>query len=125
MPAYHLRRTLEHADGRCGLAFASDRLEADDAEAAIRRARDLCRTAANMLLTGAVLTDSLRPDPVVVHPGAGPGAALRPADELRAPTEPARIGAPCNARGPRAVVPHGRGPERPRARPSELPGELP
>ncbi|SEO29557.1 hypothetical protein SAMN02799625_02931 [Methylobacterium sp. UNC300MFChir4.1] len=59
MPAYHLRRTLEHADGRCGLAFASDRLEADDAEAAIRRARDLCRTAANMLLTGAVLTDSL------------------------------------------------------------------
>ncbi|KAA0122927.1 hypothetical protein CIW48_15960 [Methylobacterium sp. P1-11] len=58
MPAYHLRRTREHADGRCGLAFASDCLEADDVEAAIRIARGLCRSAANMLLTGAVLTDS-------------------------------------------------------------------
>lgn len=58
MPAYHLRRTMEHADGRCGLAIASDRLEADDAEAAIRRARELCVKAAGMLLTGAVLTDS-------------------------------------------------------------------
>lgn len=57
MPAYRLRRTLEHADGRCGLAFASDSLEAEDAEAAIRAARDLCRRAAGMLLTGAVLTD--------------------------------------------------------------------
>lgn len=59
MPAYHLRRTLEHADGRCGLAFASDRLEAEDADAAIRRARELCHEAAGMLLTGAVLMDPL------------------------------------------------------------------
>ncbi|MBE7244266.1 MAG: hypothetical protein INR63_04900 [Actinomycetospora chiangmaiensis] len=59
MPAYHLRRTMEHANGRSGLAFASDSLEADDVEAAIRDARDLCRKAAGMLLTGAVLTDSL------------------------------------------------------------------
>jgi hypothetical protein len=59
MPAYHLRRTMEHADGRCGLAFASDRLEAEDAEAAIRGARDLCRKAAGMLLTGAVLMDEV------------------------------------------------------------------
>ncbi|MEL6064956.1 hypothetical protein [Methylobacterium sp. DCY52] len=59
MPAYRLRRTLEHADGRCGLAFASDTLEADDAEAAIRAARELCVKAAGMLLTAAVLTDSL------------------------------------------------------------------
>ena len=59
MPAYHRRRTMEHADGRSGLAFASDSLEADDAEAAIRGARDLCRNAAGMLLTGAVLTDPL------------------------------------------------------------------
>jgi len=58
MPAYRLRRTLEHADGRCGLAFASDSLEAADAEAAILKARDLCRQAAGMILTGAVLTDS-------------------------------------------------------------------
>jgi hypothetical protein len=59
MPAYHLRRTLEHADGRPGLAFASDRLEAADAEAAIRAAQTVCRTDAGMLLTGAVLLDSL------------------------------------------------------------------
>ncbi|WP_457108520.1 hypothetical protein [Methylobacterium sp. P5_C11] len=58
MPAYHLRRTLEHADGRSGLAFASDLLEADDVEAAIRAARTLCGTATGMLLTGAVLTDA-------------------------------------------------------------------
>lgn len=50
---------MEHANGRSGLAFASDSLEADDVEAAIRDARDLCRKAAGMLLTGAVLTDSL------------------------------------------------------------------
>ena len=43
MPAYHLRRTLEHADGRSGLAFASDSLEAADADAAILKAREpLC-----------------------------------------------------------------------------------
>jgi hypothetical protein len=57
MPAYHLRRTLEHADGRSGLAFASDSLEAADAETAILKARELCRRAAGMLLTGAVLMD--------------------------------------------------------------------
>jgi len=33
-------------------------VEADDVEAAIRNARDPCRSAATMLLTGAVLTDS-------------------------------------------------------------------
>jgi hypothetical protein len=57
MPAYHLRRTLEHADGRSGLAFASDSLEAADADAAILKARELCHKAAGMLLTGAVLMD--------------------------------------------------------------------
>jgi hypothetical protein len=57
MPAYHLRRTLEHADGRSGLAFASDSLEAADAETAILKAKELCRRAAGMLLTGAVLMD--------------------------------------------------------------------
>jgi hypothetical protein len=57
MPAYHLRRTLEHADGRSGLAFASDSLEAADADAAILKARERCRKAAGMLLTGAVLMD--------------------------------------------------------------------
>ena len=57
MPAFHLRRTMEHADGRSGLAFASDQLEAEDVEAAIRGAKDLCRRAAGMLLTGAVLMD--------------------------------------------------------------------
>jgi hypothetical protein len=57
MPAYHLRRTLEHADGRPGLAFACDSLEAADADAAILKAQDLCRKAAGMLLTGAVLMD--------------------------------------------------------------------
>ena len=39
MPAYHLRRTLEHADGRSGLAFACDSLEAADADAAILKAQ--------------------------------------------------------------------------------------
>ncbi|GAB6969666.1 hypothetical protein JCM16408A_04140 [Methylobacterium phyllosphaerae] len=53
MPAFCLRHTLEHADGRCGLAFASDHLEADGVEAAIRGARELGRTASPMLLTGA------------------------------------------------------------------------
>ncbi len=53
MPAFCLRHTLEHADGRCGLAFASDHLEADGVEAQIRGARELGRTASPMLLTGA------------------------------------------------------------------------
>ncbi len=41
MPAYQLRRTLEHADGPLRPPFASDSLEADDAEAAIRGAREI------------------------------------------------------------------------------------
>jgi hypothetical protein len=57
MPTYRLRRTLEHADGRSGLAFGSDSLEADDAQTAIAAARELCRRAAGMVLTGAVLLD--------------------------------------------------------------------
>jgi hypothetical protein len=77
MPAFHLRRTLEHADGRSGLAFASDSLEAADADAAILKARELCRKADRRGADG-----SGRADPVVVQPGAGPGAALRPAHKL-------------------------------------------
>lgn len=50
---------MEHAEGRSGRACASDRQEAVDVEAAIRGAQELCRKAAGMRLTGAVLMDEV------------------------------------------------------------------